>query len=331
MTLSLLAFVALLGITFVGIPIAWAMVGIGFGGVAYLRGIDPAFAMVGQVAFETAMSYDLSVVPMFVLMGNLVNHARMSHQLYDAAHSFVGHRRGGLALATILSCGGFAAMSGSSVATAATMAKVAIPSMRRFRYADGFAAATVAAGGTLGILIPPSVVMVVYGILTRTDIGELFAAGILPGILAVAFYLLAIEWIVRRNPEHGPPGERSTWRQRWVALRPVASVALLFLVVVGGLYGKVFTPTEGASIGAFGALVIALAKRTLTLASFLQVLAETVRTSAVMFAILIGGLMFANFVNLAGLTGGLQEWLASMSLPPLAIMFLIVAVYLALG
>jgi tripartite ATP-independent transporter DctM subunit len=331
MTMSLLAFATLLAVTFLGLPIAWAMVGIGFGGVALLRGVDPALAMVGQVAFETAMSYDLSVVPMFVLMGNLVNHARMSHQLYDAAHSFVGHRRGGLALATILSCGGFAAISGSSVATAATMAKVAIPSMRRFRYADGFAAASVAAGGTLGILIPPSVVMVVYGILTRADIGELFVAGIIPGILAIGLYMAAVEWTVRRNPELGPPGERTSWAQRWRTLRPVWPVALLFVLVIGGLYGKVFTPTEGAGIGAFGALVLALAKRTLTAATLLRVFAETVRTSAVMFAILIGGLMFANFVNLAGLTTGLQEWVTGMNIPPLAVVFLIVGIYLALG
>ncbi|MGD9944183.1 MAG: TRAP transporter large permease, partial [Burkholderiaceae bacterium] len=328
MTLSLFAFIALLGLTFVGIPIAWAMIGIGFGGVALLRGVDPALAMAGQVAFETAMSYDLSVVPMFVLMGNLVNHARMSHQLYEAAHSFVGHRRGGLALATILSCGGFSAISGSSVATAATMAKVAIPSMRRFGYSPDFAAATVAAGGTLGILIPPSVVMVVYGILSRTDIGELFVAGILPGALAIVLYLVAIEWTVRRNPAVGPAGPRSTAAQRLALLRPVWPVALLFIALIGGLYAKVFTPTEGAGIGAFGALLLALGKRTLTLSSLLRVFAETVRTSAVMFAILIGGLMFANFVNLAGLTTTLQAWISSAQVPPMAVVFMIICIYL---
>ncbi|MGE0807626.1 MAG: TRAP transporter large permease [Burkholderiaceae bacterium] len=331
MTLSLFAFIALLGLTFVGIPIAWAMIGIGFGGVALLRGVDPALAMAGQVAFETAMSYDLSVVPMFVLMGNLVNHARMSHQLYEAAHSFVGHRRGGLALATILSCGGFSAISGSSVATAATMAKVAIPSMRRFGYSSDFAAATVAAGGTLGILIPPSVVMVVYGILSRTDIGELFVAGILPGALAIVLYLVAIEWTVRRNPAVGPAGPRSTAAQRLALLRPVWPVALLFIALIGGLYAKVFTPTEGAGIGAFGALLLALGKRTLTLSSLLRVFAETVRTSAVMFAILIGGLMFANFVNLAGLTTTLQAWISSAEVAPLAVVFMIICIYLVLG
>ena len=329
--MSLYAFAALLAITFLGIPIAWAMVAIGFGGVALLRGLDPALAMVGQIAFETTMSYDLSVVPLFVLMGNLVNHARMSHQLYEGAYSFVGHRRGGLALATILSCGGFSAISGSSVATAATMAKVAIPSMRRFGYGDGFAAATVAAGGTLGILIPPSVVMVIYGILTRTDIGELFVAGIVPGILAITLYMLAVEWVVRRNPELGPPGERMSWQERWRTVRPVWPVAVLFLLVIGGLYGKIFTPTEGAGIGAFGALVLALAKRTLTTSALVRVFAETVRISAVMFAILIGGLLFANFVNLAGLTTGLQAWVSDLSIPPLAVIFLIVGIYLMLG
>ena len=331
MTLSMAAFGVLLGLTFLGIPIAWTMIGVGFAGVAALRGIDPALAMVGQVAFETAMSYDLSVVPMFVLMGNLVNHARLSHQLYDSAHSFVGHHRGGLAMATILSCGGFAAISGSSIATAATMAKVAIPSMRRFRYADGFAAATVAAGGTLGILIPPSVVMVVYGILTRADIGELFVAGILPGILAIGMYLVAIEWIVHRDPALAPAGPRSTWSQRRAALRPVWPVAVLFLVVIGGLYAKAFTPTEGAGIGAFGALLLALFKRTLTPRALLHVLAETVRTSAVMFAILIGGLIFANFVNLAGLTTSLQQWVSDASIAPIVIIFMMIGIYLALG
>ncbi len=331
MVLSLIAFAVLIALTFIGIPVAWTMIGVSFIGVALLRGLDPALAMVGQVSFETAMSYDLSVVPMFILMGNLVNHARLSHQLYDAAHAFIGHRRGGLAMATILSCGGFSAISGSSIATAATMAKVAIPSMRRFRYADSFGAATVAAGGTLGILIPPSVVMVVYGILTRTDIGELFVAGILPGVLAVVMYLAAVQWVVWRRPETGPAGERTGWPRRWATLRPVWPVAVLFLVVIGGLYAKAFTPTEGAGIGAFGALLIALFKRTLTLRSLVVVLAETVRTSAVMFAILIGGLMFANLVNLAGLTTGLQQWIANVDIAPIWVIFMMIGVYLALG
>ncbi len=328
---TLIALIVLITLTFIGVPIAWALILIGFTGVAVLRGFDPAFSMVGQIAFESPMSYDLSVVPLFVLMGNLVNQAGLSNQLYQAAHSFVGHRKGGLAMATILSCGGFSAISGSSVATAATMAKVAIPSMRQYGYLDGFAAATVAAGGTLGILVPPSVVMVVYGILTRTNIGELFVAGILPGILAIILYIVAIQFIVWRKPSAGPVGPRSSWSERWTAIRPVWPVAALFLLIIGGLYLKVFTATEGAGIGAFGALVLVVLKRTINLQTFLNILVETVRLTAVIFAIYIGGMLFANFVNLVGLTTELQAWISDDSLHPLLIIFMMVGIYFVLG
>ena len=331
MLLSFLAFGVLLVLMFVGVPIAWALTVIGFTGVAILRGLDPALSMVGQIAFETPMSYDLSVVPLFILMGNLVNQAGLAQQLYQAAYSFVGHRKGGLAMATILSSGGFSAISGSSVATAATMAKVAIPSMRRYGYADGFAAATVASGGTLGILIPPSVVMVVYGILTRTDIGELFVAGILPGLLAIVLYIVAIRYIVWRKPAVGPVGPRSSWSERWVAIRPVWPVLVLFLLIIGGLYLKVFTATEGAGIGAFGALLLVLMKRALSLKQFLLILYETVRLTAVIFAIYIGGMLFANFVNLAGLTSEFQSWVGYETHSPLVVIFMMVAIYFVLG
>jgi len=325
-------FVVLLVLMFIGVPIAWSLTLVGFVGVAMLRGLDPALSMVGQIAFETPMSYDLSVVPLFILMGSLVNQAGFAHQLYQAAYSFVGHRKGGLAMATILSCGGFSAISGSSVATAATMAKVAIPSMRHFGYADGFAAATVASGGTLGILIPPSVVMVVYGILTRTDIGELFVAGILPGVLAIVLYLAAIRYIVWRKPTAQTAAhERANWAQRWNAIRPVWPVAALFALIIGGLYLKVFTATEGAGCGAFGALVLVLMKRALSLKQFLHILIDTVRLTAVIFAIYLGGMLFANFVNLAGLTGAFQSWVSNEAHAPLTVIFMMVAIYFVLG
>lgn len=331
MSLSLLAFGVLFALMLVGVPIAWALTVVGFVGVVILRGVDPAFSMVGQIAFETPMSYDLSVVPLFILMGNLVNQAGLAQQLYQAAYSFVGHRKGGLAMATILSSGGFAAISGSSVATAATMAKVAIPSMRRYGYADGFAAATVASGGTLGILIPPSVVMVVYGILTRTDIGELFVAGILPGVLAIVLYIAAIRYTVWRQPAAGPVGPRFSWAERWLAIRPVWPVLVLFLLIIGGLYLKVFTATEGAGIGAFCALLLVLMKRALRLKQFLCILYETVRLTAVIFAIYIGGMLFANFVNLAGLTSELQSWVGYGTHSPLLVILMMVAIYFVLG
>src|SRR5690606_33409655 len=199
-------------------------------------------------------------LPLFVLMGNLINHAGLSADLYNASNALIGHRKGGLAMATILASGGFAAVSGSSLATAATMSSIALPSMRRYRYDDGLSSATVAAGGTLGILIPPSVIMVIYGTMTETSIAKLFMAGIIPGILGVLFYLAAVRYVVWRNPAAGPAGERMPWAERLHYLRKVWAIALLFFIVMGGIYVGMFTATEAAGIGAMGAFVISLFK-----------------------------------------------------------------------
>jgi len=331
MLAALAGFALLIGVSIAGVPIAFSMLAIGFAGFALFRDVNAASYMVGQIAYETAQNYGLSVLPMFVLMGNFINHARLSNELYDAANAFLGHRRGGLAMATIVACGGFAAVSGSSVATAATMGKVAIPEMRRFGYSDRLAAGAVAAGGTLGILIPPSVVMVIYGILTSTDIGKLFAAGILPGLLGILLYVAAVRYAVWRHPDAGPPGARTSWPARWAALRNVWAVAGLFLLVIGGLYLGIFTPTEAAGIGATGAFAVALARRTLTFPVLLQVLVETVRTTAVMFAVLIGGLVFSNFVNIAGMPAAISAWVGSLPIAPVAVIFAIIAIYFVLG
>jgi tripartite ATP-independent transporter DctM subunit len=234
-------------------------------------------------------------------------------------------------MATIAACGGCAAVPGSSVATAAPMGKVAIPEMRRFGYSDRRAARPGAAGGTLGILIPPSVVMVIYGILTSTDIGKLFAAGILPGLLGILLYVAAVQYAVWRQPDAGPPGARTSWPARWVALRNVWAVAGLFLLVIGGLYLGIFTPTEAAGIGATGAFAVALARRTLTFPVLMRVLGETVRTTAVMFAVLIGGLVFSNFVNIAGMPAAISDWVGSLQISPVAVIFAIIAIYFVLG
>ncbi|MBL8376254.1 MAG: TRAP transporter large permease [Burkholderiales bacterium] len=331
MLTGLLAFALLIGISLMGIPIAFSMLAIGFAGFGMLNGWQGAAYMVGQIAFETAQNYGLSVLPMFILMGNFVNHAGLSRELYGAANAFLGHRRGGLAMATVVACGGFAAVSGSSVATAATMGKVSVPAMRQFGYSDRLAVGSVAAGGTLGILIPPSVVMVIYGIMTSTDIGKLFAAGILPGILGILFYIAAVQWTVWRDPASGPPGERMSAAQRWAALRRVWAVAALFLGVIGGIYFGVFTPTEAAGIGAFGALAVALARRTLDWPAIGRVLLETVATTAVMFAVLIGGIVFSNFVNVAGLPAALSAFVKGLDVPPVAVIFAIIAIYFVLG
>ena len=233
-------------------------------------------------------------------------------------------------MATIVACGGFSAVCGSSLATAATMAKVALPPMRKFGYLDSLATASIAAGGTLGILIPPSVVMVLYGLMTETSINQLFAAGFLPGLVGILFYLAAVQWAVWRNPASGPRGPRATWAERLTALRGVWAVVLLFVLVLGGIYGGVFTPTEAAGVGAGGALALAIARRVPWLA-LAQVLLDSARTSATLFFILIGALIFSNFVNAAGLPEGLLRLIVGEGTPPYAVILIILMIYIVLG
>ncbi len=331
MTEALIAFAVMLALTFLRVPIAFAMALVGAGGFALLRGIDPALALIGQVSRDTVMTADLSVVPLFILMGNFVSQARLSEGLYAASHAFLGHRRGGLAMATVVACGGFSSICGSSIATAATMAKVAMPSMRKFGYDPGFAAGSIAAGGTLGILIPPSVVFVFYGLMTGTSISKLFAAGILPGIVGILLYVAAVQVTIRIRPSLGPPAERTPWPERWRALSGVLGVIVLFVIVIGGIYLGVFTPTEAAGIGAFGGFLFALAKRTLTFANLRETLVETAVTSTILFTVLIGALLFANLVNAMGLPTALQALVQDSGLGPMGVIMLILVIYIILG
>jgi tripartite ATP-independent transporter DctM subunit len=331
LTAALVGFAALFALLFAGVPIAWGMALVGAVGFATYTGSGPALAMVGQLAYETSMNYGLSVLPLFILMGNLVTQSRLSDELYRASNAFVGHWRGGQAMATVLACGGFAAVSGSSIATAATMAKVAMPPMRRLGYSNRLAAGAIAAGGTLGILIPPSVIMVIYGIMTRTDIGKLFVAGIVPGIIGVICYMGAVRWTTWRDPQSGPPAPRVPWSGRWPALAGVRGVLVLFVLVIGGIYLGWFTPTEAAGIGAAGAFGFALLRRTLTADGLLAVLLETAKTTAMMFAVLIGALLFSNFVNVAGLPQAMTRFVLGQGFPPLGVIGLILLVYLVLG
>ena len=328
---AIVGFVIVFSLLFLGAPIAFGMALVGFVGFAYFTSWPGALAMVGQLGYETTISDDLSVLPLFILMGSFINHAGLGQELYDCANSFLGHRRGGLAMATVAACGGFAAVSGSSMATAATMSKVAMPAMRRYGYADSLAAGSIAAGGTLGILIPPSVIMVVYGIMTSTDIGKLFIAGIVPGIIGIGFYILAVATVTWLDPKLGPPGERSGWRQRLVALSKIWGVLLLFILVMGGIYLGLFTPTEAAGIGSGGAFLFALLRGKLTWRVVFTVLVETARTSAMMFILLIGALIFSNFINVAGLPAQLSQWLTAIGPAPIVVMLCICAIYLVLG
>ena len=328
---ALIAFGAMLLLAFARVPIAFAMGLVGFAGFALKVSAAASFAMVGAVTYETGLSYALSIVPLFVLMGNLVTRAGLSEELYTASHAFLGHRRGGLAMATIVACGGFSAICGSSIATAATMAKVAVPPMRRYGYSQALAAGSVAAGGTLGILIPPSVVLVIYGILTQQNIGKLFIAGVLPGLLAVGCYIGAIMLTVRLDPSSGPPAERVPMTERMRALKNVWGVIALFVLVLGGIYGGVFTPTEAAAIGAFGAFIFAVWRRGWSLAFFRDVLVESAVTTGMLFMILIGALIFANFVNMTSMPGELIALTERFSSTPLLVVAAICLIYVLLG
>lgn len=339
MTISLIGFALLMVLIFARIPLGVSMGLVGVAGFAYVqveefgnpRGWDAALNMISQVAFETGLSYTLSVVPLFILMGNFITEAGLSAQLYRASNAFLGHFKGGLALATVVSCGAFSAVCGSSMATAATMSKVAMPSMRKYNYADGLASGSIAAGGTLGILIPPSVILVIYGIMTETDIGKLFIAGLVPGFLGIVLYMAAVSVTVHFKPEHGPAGEKSTWVERLEAFKQVWTICLLFTVVMGGIYTGVFTPTEAAGIGASGAFFIALARRTLTFKKLIHTLVSAVRTTSMLFFLVIGAVLFSNFVNLAGLPDALRDLVLAMDLSPILVIVAIIAIYVVLG
>jgi C4-dicarboxylate transporter DctM subunit len=326
--IGLLAFMAL---AIARIPMAFAMGIVGFLGVAYKLNFNVASAMIAQVTYETGLAYTLSVVPLFILMGNFVAHARMSEELYHAAYCFLGHKRGGLAMSTVVACAGFGAICGSSIATAATFAKVSYPSMRKYGYKDTLAAGSIAAGGTLGILIPPSVIMVIYGILTETNIGKLFAAGLIPGIIATILLCLAVKYITWRDPASGPPAEPHSWAERWASLRHVWPVIVLFVLVIGGIYIGAFTATEGAGIGAGGAFLFALVRRALTWKILLDVLVESARTTSMLFMILIGALLFANFVNYTTMPSDLKSFVTQFNVHPTLVIAAICLVYVLLG
>jgi tripartite ATP-independent transporter DctM subunit len=328
---SLIGFAVLLAICFVGVPMGFALVAVGFFGFGLERSFPAAFATVGQQVQDVATNYGFSVLPLFLLMGTFIHRAALSEDLYDASNAWLGHLRGGLAMATITACGGLAAVSGSSLATAATMGKIAIPSMRRYNYADSLAGGAVAVGGTLGILIPPSVPMVIYGILTQGDIGKLFIAGVLPGVMMVALLMMVVGLLTRIRPNLGPPGVKQSWEVRLRALANVWGVLLLFAIVIGGMYTGVFTPTEAAGIGAAGAFLFALFRRRLTWATFVAALVEAGETTCVILVVTLGALIFSNFLDLSGLPAALADWINSLQLGPVPVILAMCGIYVILG
>jgi len=328
---ALLGFAVVFALAVLRVPLAFAMGGVGIVGIGLLRGWAPALASTAQVVYETGFAYTLSVIPLFILMGNFVARAGLAQELFGAAYAFIGHRRGGLAHATVAACAGFGAICGSSIATAATMGKVAYPSMKQLGYSDTLAMGVIAAGGTLGIMIPPSTIMVIYGIITETNIGKLFAAGVIPGLASAALMMAGIAWITARDPAHAPAGERTGWPERWRALRGIWGVLVLVVVVLGGIYGGIFTATEGAGIGAAGAFLFAVARRRLSFAQLAGVLVESARTTAMLFTLLIAATLFANFVNFTTMPGDLKDLITGSGLSPAMIVVAMMLIYVVLG
>jgi tripartite ATP-independent transporter DctM subunit len=304
---------------------------VGFGGYVALTGLIPGASMVATVTRDNTLVYTLIVLPLFVLMGNLVAGAGISTELFRAAQALIGRRRGSLAMATVVACGGFGAICGSSVATAATMGKVAIPAMRKLGYADSLSAASVAAGGTLGILIPPSIIMVIYGIATQTHIGMLFAAGIVPGIIAIGGYMAAVKWSVWRKPSIAPLREESEKLDGGELFRALWPVAVIFAIVMGGIYAGVFTSVEASGIGAIAALMFALSRRDIRMRDIYAIFVDTAQTSAMMFAIILGAAMFGEFVNKTGVHEGLLHVIQGSGFPPFGVILLMVVMYILLG
>jgi tripartite ATP-independent transporter DctM subunit len=330
-TIGLVGIVAMLSLLALRMPIGVAMLLVGAIGVAALNGIPAALSTLGNAPYSYSTGYELAVIPLFVLMGNCAGAAGMSRELYRAAYAWVGHWRGGLASATIVACAGFAAVSGSSVASAVTMGRVCLPEMFRYKYDARLATGTVAAGGTLGILIPPSTAFVIYGILTEQSIGRLLLAGFLPGILLAALFVLTITIWTRLRPELGPRGPVATRQERIQTLGQSGPMIAIVGASIGGIYLGVFTPVEAAAVGAFLCLAYALWRRSLGGGAFADMLIETVKTTSFVFLILIGAFVFGPFLALSGLPEYLAQAIAGLEVPRVVILAILIAIYILLG
>lgn len=328
---ALLGFVAMFALMAVRVPIGIAMGIAGVGGFALLSSTTPALNLLANVPLSVLTDYNLSVIPMFILMGAFASHSGMSAELFTAGRAWLGHRKGGLALASIAACAGFSAINGSSVATAATMTQVALPQMRRAGYHPGFASGLIAAGGTLGIMIPPSVILVLYGIMTETDITKLFAAGIIPGLMAIGFYSVVVAIVARLKPDAMPSGERVGWGERFASLRPLWAVVVLFIFVLGGIYGGLFTVQEAAGVGAIGTLIIGLVRGRLGWKQIKAALIGALRVSSAIMMIVVGAYLFGYFLTITQFTQNAVEFLVHLPVGPYGVLALIMVGYLILG
>ncbi|MEE9610093.1 MAG: TRAP transporter large permease [Desulfatiglandales bacterium] len=327
-TIGIIGIVVLVIMLFSKMPVGFVMGFLGFLGFGYVVNLDAALSLLARDFFEIFSSYNLTVVPLFVLMGQVAFHSGISRRLYDSAYVVFGKRRGGLAMATVAACALFSAISGSTNATAATMATVTLPEMKRYKYDMGLATGTVAAAGSLGILIPPSTIFIIYGILTEQSIGKLFLAGILPGILLSILFLLTIYLQVLKNPSLAPPGLETSWREKIRSFTGVLETLLIFGMVMGGIFSGIFSPTEAASAGAFLTILLAVARRQLAWQGFVQALADTTRISCMVMVIVTGAVIFGHFMAVTRIPYDLAGWVGSLPLHRNVIMMIIILVYL---
>lgn len=328
---GLIGLAALVLLIFSRIPVGFIMAIIGFLGFGYLVSFDAAMNLVAKDIFSVFGSYSLTVIPLFVLMGQLSYHAGISSRLFDMAYKFMGHWPGGLAIAAIGACAGFAAICGSTNATAATMAAVTLPEMKKYNYKAGLATGVVAAGGSLGILIPPSVIFIIYGIMTEQSIGKLFMAGILPGILLTILFIITITIWVYLKPELAPRGPKTTFKEKIMSLSGLIETLILFILVMGGLFIGFFTPTEAGGIGAFGTLLLAIIRRNLSWQGFAMSLSETTRISCMILVIVAGATIFGHFLAVTRIPFDISNWISGFNAPPFVIMGLIIFIYLIGG
>ncbi|MEA2039036.1 MAG: TRAP transporter large permease [Thermodesulfobacteriota bacterium] len=312
-------------------PVAYVMAMIGLVGFSLMISLKGGLNVISRDIYGVFSSYGLTTIPLFVLMGQLAFNSGISRRLYDTANAYLGHTRGGLAMATVSACTGFGAVCGSSPATAATMATVGLPEMKRYGYADELATGSVASGGGLGMIMPPSVVLIVYGVLTEQSIGKLFVAGILPAVLVTILFIITIYIRCTYTPELGPRGEKFTWKQKIASLIKLSETLIVFVIVMGGLFTGLFTPTEAAAVGCFGVLLVSLIKRQLTWQAFVKSLYETLRTSCMVMMLIAGATLFGKFFAVTRIPFEIATWVGSLDLPSFAIMGIIVLIYFCGG
>jgi len=326
-TIGFIGIAAMLALFCTRMPVAFVMAVVGFTGFSILTSVQGGLNMISRSMYEVFVSYDLTTIPLFILMGQLAFNAGISRRLFSTAYRFFGHIRGGLAMATVSACTAFGAVCGSSPATAATMATVAIPEMKRFGYRDRLGAGAVAAGGGLGMVMPPSVVLIIYGVLTEQSIGKLFVSGILPAFMLTGLFLGAISITCRRHPDYGPPAERFTWAERIRSLTGLFDTLVVFFVVLTGLFKGWFTPTEAASVGAFSVLVLGLVRRQLNVKLIMKSLEETLRTSCMILFLVAGAVVFGKFLAVTRIPFTTASYIGGLDIPAIAVMGLIVLIY----